>query len=609
MVPTETTTTVDVLVIGAGPAGVMCANGLARYGVSVRVIDQNASALESGQADGIQPRTIEVLQSYGLADRLLSEGNHLYMAAFYNAGPDGIIQRVHKRPTIGVAGRYPHKVTLHQGRIESLFLDSMRTCGVEVARATIPTSLEIDQDPFMLGSRGSHPVTVGLRNLATKTEETVKAKYVVACDGAHSWTRKALGIPMEGEQLEFVWGVVDTVPQTDFPDIRVQCAIHGAHGSVMLVPRENDSVRFYVQLARGAAIGADGRADKGRVSVKGLLEAARNAMTGYNLSWPNEIEWWTVYTVGQRVAASYQQSNRVFIAGDACHTHSPMAGQGMNASMNDTHNLSWKLAHVLKGWARPSLLTTYEFERRKYAQDLIEFDRQYSTLYSGKLLVDNGGKMDRQVHMELIKTFGKFAGFTSGIHIQYAPSPLTLLPPACAPAAARALVIGQRMPSQLVVRLLDGRPFELQDLLPADGRWKLVLFPGNTCAEYDSDLDDEGRVGRRQAGQALHEALAGVARGRGESVEALFSFVQISAASGGCTLEDAMEPPLAGVCAKQHFIDQREINGRRGGEAYESYGVLEPAVVVVRPDGYVGTIAPLLDPEASHVKRYFSGII
>lgn len=93
----------------------------------------------------------------------------------------------------------------------------------------------------------------------------------------------------------------------------------------------------------------------------------------------------------------------------------------MNASMNDTHNLSWKLAHVLKGWAQPQLLHTvgfsysyayfsppdfrdqYEFERRKYAQDLIEFDRQYSTLYSGKLLTDTSGKMDRQVHMELIK--------------------------------------------------------------------------------------------------------------------------------------------------------------------------------------------------------------
>ncbi|KAF7977286.1 hypothetical protein HWV62_4247 [Athelia sp. TMB] len=255
-----------------------------------------------------------------------------------------------------------------------------------------------------------------------------------------------------------------------------------------------------------------------------------------------------------------------------------MAGQGMNASMNDTHNLSWKLAHVLKGWARPSLLHTYEFERRKYAQDLIEFDRQYSTLYSGKLLTDTGGKMDRQVHMELIKTFGKFAGFTSGIHIQYAPSRITQAVPH---SAARSLVIGQRMPSQLVVRILDGRPFELQDLLPADGRWKIILFPGNTCAVADSDDSDASRLST--AAQGLYGLLAHFAKER--SVEAMFSIIQVSATSGGFALEDAMESPLAGVCVKQHFIDQREINGQRGGEAYKCYGVVEPAVVVVRPDG------------------------
>lgn len=92
-------------------------------------------------------------------------------------------------------------MTLHQGRIESLFLDSMRTRGVEVTRSTVPISLAIDKDPRVLGSASSHPVTVGLRNLTTRAEETVRAKYVVACDGAHSWTRKALDIPMEGEQL------------------------------------------------------------------------------------------------------------------------------------------------------------------------------------------------------------------------------------------------------------------------------------------------------------------------------------------------------------------------------------------------------------------------
>ncbi|KAJ2983175.1 hypothetical protein NUW54_g10662 [Trametes sanguinea] len=139
---------VDVLIIGAGPAGVMCANALAMAGVNVRIIDQRPAKVAAGQADGIQPRTIEVLQSYGLGERLLREGNQMHMAAFYNPSPSG-----------GIEVNRVAMVTLHQGAIEAIFLDSMKAHGVSVERPIAPTSIELSQseeelkDPNAIPSR------------------------------------------------------------------------------------------------------------------------------------------------------------------------------------------------------------------------------------------------------------------------------------------------------------------------------------------------------------------------------------------------------------------------------------------------------------------------
>ncbi|KAG8984383.1 hypothetical protein FRB90_005356, partial [Tulasnella sp. 427] len=130
---------VDVLIIGAGPAGLMCANGLARAGVNVRIVDKRPEAIPAGQADGIQPRTIEVLQSYGLADRLLKEGNQMHMTAFYNPSPSGGIERTGRAADVTApTARYPFEVTLHQGAIERIFLDFLAEHGVSVDRPVQP---------------------------------------------------------------------------------------------------------------------------------------------------------------------------------------------------------------------------------------------------------------------------------------------------------------------------------------------------------------------------------------------------------------------------------------------------------------------------------------
>ncbi|KAH9963079.1 FAD binding domain-containing protein, partial [Lactifluus volemus] len=446
---------------------------LVHAGINVRIIDKRPTRITAGHADGIQPRTIEVFQaihttalpqSYGLADRLLSRAAHMIMAAFYNSGPNGIgcIGRV---PDVTApTARYPFEATLHQGETEGITLDSMSKRGLEVERAIVPIAFQISEDPTELADPHAYPgliyTQVVLKHLAKESEEidteTVYAKFVIGTDGAHSWVGKTLGIAMDGEQTDFLWGVIDITPSetTDFPDTRNKSAIHSTNGSCMVIPREGDKIRIYVQLSDTDAVDpGTGRINLGRYGPERLLEVAKKTVRPYTIdAAPDKIEWWTIYKVGQRVASRFTEHERVFIAGDACHTHSPKAGQGMNASMNDTHNLAWKLAYVLRGWADMSLLKTYEFERRKYAQDLIAFDKRFSSLFSEKLRTDNEGH--GPTHEEFVGAFQAYGNFSSGVSVHYALSTIT---DPTHQTAATNLIIGQRLLPHVLIRAADAR--------------------------------------------------------------------------------------------------------------------------------------------------------
>lgn len=578
---------VDVLVLGAGPSGAMCANALACAGVNVRIIDKRPARVAAGQADGIQPRTIEVLQSYGLADCLHSKAALMIMAAFYNPGPKGIecIGRV--SDVTAPTARYPYEATLHQGEIEAIFLDSMQKEGVQVERPIIPIALQISDDPKELADPHAYPVKVVLKHLAKEPgddTETVRAKFVVGADGAHSWVRKMLGFSMDGEQTDFIWGVIDMVPSedTDFPDTRNKSAIHSANGSCMIIPREGDKIRLYVQLSDTDAVNPQtGRVEFGRYDPVRLLEVAKKTFRPYTIdAVPDQIDWWTIYQIGQRVASRFTAHERVFIAGDACHTHSPKAGQGMNASMNDTHNLAWKLTHVLRGWADMSLLQTYEFERRKYAQDLIAFDKEFSALFSKKLREDGEGP--GPTHEEFIGAFQNYGNFSAGVGVHYAPSAVT---EPLHQAAAENLIIGQRLLPHVLVRAADAREVNIQDLAPSDSLFKLFVFPGEHADKVASFFErPEGFFNKRRDAYGVVTVLQGDKR----------------------TVNHLAVPRVLRPHWTKVLLDDTDVTGSRGGRIHERYGISRTAgaVVVVRPDGYVGTVAPL--DQLTVLDDYFS---
>ncbi|KAG8221073.1 putative phenol hydroxylase [Butyriboletus roseoflavus] len=579
---------VDVLIIGAGPAGLMCANALANARVNVRIVDKRAAKIVTGQADGIQPRTIEVLQSYGFLEHFLRRGAQILMTAFYDPDPEGGIRMSARSPNISVpSARYPFEIGLHQGVIETIFSDSMKSLGVEVERSTFPTDIELSTDEAELADPTSHPVKVTLEHLeepdGESHEEIVRAKFVLGADGAHSWVRKACDISMDGEQTDHIWGVLDMVPDTDFPDVRNKTIVRSHTGSCIFIPREGDMIRIYIQVAdKDVRDPNTGKVDKKKMGPDQLLEAVQQYVRPYSLNPTDGIDWWTLYIVGQRVASKFSVKNRVFIAGDACHTHSPKAGQGMNASMNDAHNLAWKLAFAIRGWADMSLLSTYELERRKYAQDLIAFDKMWAALVTKKPQTsDDSEGVAREQLQKMYQTVGSF---TSGIGVHYGPSVAVIDKHQ---SLATNLIIGERVPPQVFLRGADARAYELQDLLPSDFRYKLLVFTG--------DLRDSLQQERIESmARDLQQPECFLMRyASSKSSNSRFDIITISKGKKA-EFDFTKIPSLLRSHWSKALIDDTDVKGFVGGQGYSYYGVAdEGAIVVVRPDGYVSAIAPL----------------
>ncbi|KIJ34905.1 hypothetical protein M422DRAFT_782649 [Sphaerobolus stellatus SS14] len=512
--PTIQKNKVDVLIVGAGPSGLFLAQALIRLGVTVTVIDRRSRDALYGNADGLQPRTLEIWKSYGILESIKSKGACMHAMVAYQKSPDGTA--LHRGPpsnNVIIPCRYPYEITAHIRDIEDTLRYSFEMAGGQVLQPTQPLSIGLGTErgtdlatsyPCKItvfhGERSHpHPPNIPEASLYNKLRErdlqiepseteTVYAKYVVGADGAHSWVRKAVNIPLEGEDTESVWGVADVHIETDFPDYRFKCVIQSASGAVIIIPREGDKIRIYVQIIEHNFLAKN---DNGRIDRLGIPQAKIQDIVSRHkkdsphiilslprFSGPQSFQARTLelilhtnliidnLAVPQKVAQRFSHNNRVFIVGDACHTHSPKAGQGANASMGDSHNLAWKLAYVIRGWAKPSLLQTYEDERRTYAQDLIAFDREISE----SLEVGTAEDYRRLLHKQNL--------FTSGIGIHYSKSRLTVSSDASVTSDKR-VKNGQRIPFGPVIRLADWEPYDLQDLCLSDGTFKLLIFPGD----------------------------------------------------------------------------------------------------------------------------------
>ena len=430
-----------------------------------------------GQADGIQARSVETFQAFGFAERVIAEAFHLTAMNFWASDPADPSRIIRTQRTVDDPygfSEFPHLI-INQARILDYFAE---------AALNGPGRITADFGYELVGLEvgdGEHPVRVTLRT-ASGEERVVRAKYVVGADGARSAVRESLGMRLEGTQALHAWAVMDALTVTDFPDIRTKCQVQTAQGGIQLIPREGGFLyRMYVDL------GEVDPNDNGAVrttTVEAAIAKANRILHPYTLD-VRAVPWYSVYEVGHRLTTKFDdvpaaevgtRAPRVFIAGDACHTHSAKAGQGMNVSMQDTFNLGWKLGQVLLGRSPESLLDTYAVERQEVAKNLIDFDREWS-----EMLTKDPTEIPPE---ELADFYVRTAEFPAGFRTHYRPSMVTgdeehqML--------AAGFPIGKRFQSAPVVRVADANPVHLGHHARADGRWRIYAFADAEATELDA---------------------------------------------------------------------------------------------------------------------------
>ena len=472
---------VDVLIVGCGPAGLVLAAQLAAFpDIRTRIVDRRPGPLELGQADGIACRTVEMFNAFGFAERLLKEAYWVNETVFWRPHPQDrsrIVRGGRIQDTEDDLSEFPH-VIVNQARVHDYLLEVMR----ESSTRLVP-HYNLHATRVEVADAGDHPVTVTLQRMDTGgqgQEKTIRARYVVGCDGARSSVRQAIGRTLVGDAANQAWGVMDVLAVTDFPDVRMKSVIQSANeGNVLIIPREGGFlVRFYIELGK---LHPDQHLTTRDITTAQLIAAANRILHPYTLD-VKEIAWWSVYEVGQRLCdkfddvphdATDSRYPRVFIAGDACHAHSAKAGQGMNVSMQDTFNLGWKLAAVLQGRCVPSLLHTYSAERQAIAKELIDFDREFAKMFSAPPK-ESGAEGKGVDPREFQSRFVAQGRFTAGTATRYQPSMICAEP--SFQHLATGFPVGMRFHSAPVIRLADAKPVQLGHAAAADGAWRIYAF-------------------------------------------------------------------------------------------------------------------------------------
>ena len=590
---------VDVLIVGSGPAGLTLATQLAAFAdIRTAIVEQKDGPLQLGQADGIACRTMEMFEAFNFSERVLKEACWINEVTFWK--PDEreagrIVRHGRVQDTEDGLSEFPH-VVLNQARVHDFYLEGMRNAPARLEPHYARRVLDVTVD----AQAGDYPVTVRLERTDAAHAgqvETVRARYVVGCDGARSAVRKSIGRQLVGDSANQAWGVMDVLAVTDFPDIRYKSAVQSVHGNLLVIPREGGYlVRLYVEMDK---LGEEERVANRGITLDHLVAAAQRILQPYTLE-VKEVPWWSVYEIGQRICDKYDdvpadasgaQLPRVFIAGDACHTHSPKAGQGMNFSMQDTFNLGWKLAAVLRGQCAPALLHTYSAERQPAAQELIDFDREWAKMFSDK--PRQGGEAAEGVDpKEFQKYFERHGRFTAGMGTHYRPSLIT--GEATHQQLATGFVIGTRFHSAPVVRITDARPLQLGHVGKADGRWRLYAFAG---------ADDHATADRgvRALCRFLEESPDSPVRRftpAGQDPDAVFDLRAIFQASHRELAIETMPALLLPRKGCYGLRDYEKVfcpDGKNGPDIFDLRGVdrRQGALVVVRPDQYIAHVLPL----------------
>ena len=558
---------VDVLICGGGPVGLLLSYQLARMGIKTYAVEQHDKSTQAmyGRACVLYPRTMEMLDQLDLGETLQQIGFIGRSTVTYH---DGV--RVRGRGWGFISKPldtfFDYCLNIRQKYSENVFRDAAKALGTSMHSNTKLVDFTIDD------GQSDYKITAKLQEEGGKVMR-VQSKYIIGADGAHSTVRKIADIPFLGDKVEeeavMHWIRMDALVKTNMPGERLGFgAIESPrHGNVLWIAEDHSRTRI------GFALPIEVYQKYGEHMTEEVVKAeAIKALAPFELEFIT-VDWWSLYSISHRVANSFRTKERVLLAGDAGHTHSSGAAQGMNTGIHDAVNLGWKLTGVLKGWFTDAVLETYSTERRAVAQQLIALDKTVSTLISGKLPPGYSG----DAHKVLGDVVDSSAQFTMGLGVHYEANTINRDSPVSEVQA------GWRGPDVLVHRPGSKIPIRLQQVTKNYGKFWIVVFAGSP-------------IRTRSKLRALREYLNDPQSFTARLTDAL-TFITLIAGPG------LQADEVLGV---ERFGDAfYDVDGT----AHVRYGIAvdEGAVVILRPDGILGFAAGL--HEGANLAEYLETFI
>jgi 2-polyprenyl-6-methoxyphenol hydroxylase-like FAD-dependent oxidoreductase len=532
---------VPVLVVGAGPTGLTVANELARHGVAVRIIDRAPEPATTSRALVVWPRTMEVFDDMGVIDEALAVGVEAsgLSVTFKNKKVRIEFTNLLTGPMNHTA--YPSARIISQNDTERVLTEALAGRGVEIERGLALADLTRDGDTVTVSLHGGDGST-----------QTVRCRWVIGCDGAHSAMRKAIGIPFEGATYPDEFIMADAKLDWELPDgdLYVFPSPAGIFAAFSMPGQHR--FRIFGNVTPGPAGPSAEYSEPTHEEFQAMIDE--------RVPFPTTVveEYWvTRYRLHRRVVPRYRDG-RVFLAGDAAHVHSPAGAQGMNTGIQDAYNLAWKLALVLRGIAGESLLDSYNAERHPIGVRLLKTtDRMFSVISGHSLLARTArGRLAPHLATRVLTHHSLrrwFLGTLAQLRLHYPDSPLNAEDGSGwqdAPAP------GDR--AREVDVLIDGKPGRIYDVLRGTHH-TVLLFTG---------LDDHARpaVELGRIAEWIQRAYPGLV--------------------------------IARVISAERCADHPSALGDPDWSAHRQYGIEPASAYVIRPDGHVGYRGRPVDADA-----------
>lgn len=375
------TTQTDILIVGAGPVGLMCAYLGQLCGLCTVIFDKSDAPLQVGRADALNARTLQFMELANLFSELYPLGKTCNTSSVWADGKFVSRQSSWWEELEGCF--HKHFLMIGQSYVEQLLDKKLQEIDAAVLRSTTIEDIVINDEGCLT---------------TLSNGEKIQSQYVIGADGSKSFIRHHFEIPFTIIRPQIIWAVIDGVIDSDFPKVPEIIVFQAETSDVAWIPREGDIDRFYIRM------------DTKDFTMEEAIEKINNAMQPHTLSF-KEVVWFSQFSVKESVAEKFFVHDRVFLAGDACHIHSVNGGQGLNTGLADAFNLMWKLHMVINHHAPLDLLHNYENERKPVAQSVIET--------SGKLVRSTKYSQNGTHAEDYVKLVQKHAGNITGMGIRY----------------------------------------------------------------------------------------------------------------------------------------------------------------------------------------------